>query len=833
MKVPAVLSTPTPDRRPLLGKRTRGHLLATKTGTQGWWQLGEAHWQFRSVEEQEGLLSKIGPALAGLAGRDLILRGTTRPVNAEAIVHDYDVSIPDPPDMDEWQAHLTRYRDRIADARPNCAPGGLVETSIYVGVSLGKGVNVADGAASEKVEKAWRKVADAEAQVGQLLDGRGLYARPVDSLGWLLHRSAAPGIEPPSILSGDWTPRDFDILGETVRKTCRPFGRTVEIAAIRDGQTVRRYAVVLSVGKMEDRWFPEDGSAPWLAFASRMPFPVEWVASGKVVAGRALVDKFDQKRRYAADSIKHSEEHDEMAPEDAIEAQHRAAELHHEAKTGARALTARWHGVVRLVVTGATEDEAVSNARALQQAYLEDESIELVQPWDQVAAIRELIPGEKWATDSFQRHMKVSYLAAGVPNVTGELGNGTGMYLGYTVGDAPGRVVLHNRHTPMEQLNKSGMRLVIAQPGSGKSALGVRLLDDAGQCGEAVLAFDPPGEMAAITRMPRHRGHSLHLDLAAARPGTFETRRLIPMPDRDDFDTDDEYQAEKARVPELRAALFVDSLLMNLPETMKRRDGTEELIGDAVAQADSDPWGTLGVLRDMSMRVNSLGQRVEDEHIARIFRTLERAAHGYARILFPEPGRPLDEDGLEDVGMVVMTMNGMSLPDPHSDPTQWGIPERASVMTTHLAAHYVRRFIHIRPRSERKVVLFDEFYWLADWKDGPTVARTTSRDSRRRNTAAYFLSQHGGDPRKLDPSGDVFTSGGFLGRQEKLSSAQASLQVFDIPTDVGYEEDLRELGPGQFLHVDDEGRAGLVQVDFAHDPELFEAANTTPDGRRP
>jgi hypothetical protein len=177
----------------------------------------------------------------------------------------------------------------------------------------------------------------------------------------------------------------------------------------------------------------------------------------------------------------------------------------------------------------------------------------------------------------------------------------------------------------------------------------------------------------------------------------------------------------------------------------------------------------------------------------------------------------------------------MSLPDPETTSRKdWGIEERASVMTTHLAAHYVRRFMHIRSRSERKDVIFDEVHWLSQWKDGPSVARTINRDSRRRNTFALFESQHGGDAKALDPSGELFTSGGFLGRQEKASSAQASLSLFDLPLNIGYEEVLADLGNGEFLHVDDGGLAGTFQVDIeAMDSELFEVVNlSTPDQGR-
>lgn len=825
MKAPKFLTDPALDNRPLSGRHTNGHLLSTTTQTEGWWRLGEANWWGRPDDELSTLLSKVTPSLAGLVGRTLRYRITTRPVDATAVTRGYDASIRDPRDMGEWAGHLNRVRDWMMDVRPGCAPGGIVETNVYAGVSLGKPVRVVDN--PEKTAAAWAKLADDEASVSQLLAGRGLHGSPLDTggIGWLLHRSIAPGLDPPALVNGEWGPDDFRNLQTQYRRKWRPGMPTVLVHADRVDGTVTRHAIVLTVGRMEARNFPEDGTAPWLAYAARMPFPVEVVASGKVIAGKSLVDKFDMKRRWSEDIIKHHGDHDEAPPEDALQAQERAAELFHEAKTGSRPAIARWHGVVRMVVPGETQQEAVSNARMLAQGYLEDEGVELVRPGDQLDAMRELVPGERAATDSFQRRMKVGYLAAGVPNVTGKLGNTAGMPLGYTTGDTPGRLVRLDRHFAMEHLRKSGLRLTIAQPGSGKSGLALRIMDVAALEGDAVLCVDPPGEMAAICHMPRHRNHSLHLDLAAARPGTFDCRRLIPWPDRDDFDDDDKWRAEKARVPELRVALLVDSMSGLLTESVRARDGMEEVLGDAASRADADPWGMLDILDETGRR---------DERVAMVARELRRAAHGHARILFPDANRPLDEDGLESYGLVVMTLNGMSMPDPHSPRKDWGIEERASVVTTHLAAHYVRRFMHIRPRSERKDVIWDEFHWLASWKDGPAVARTINRDSRRRDTFALFGSQHGGDAKALDPSGELFTAGGFLGRQEKYSSAQASLEQYDLPLGIGYEEVLADLGNGEFLHVDDQGLAGTFQVDVeSMDPELFEVVNlSTPDADR-
>lgn len=822
MKLPAILSDPARgDLRPLSAQRAGGHLVATKRETWGLWRLGEAAWQYRDVAEQEALLSRTTSALASLVGRKVKLRVTTRPADGEAWGRRRQASVSHPLDEQRWNELVERSAARLSTQEPigvpvtlddeggtaydAVSPRGLVETQAYLSVLLGK----ADFA----------KVADDDAEVGGLLAGRGLHARraEIGEQGWLMQRSVAPGHDPDGGEVDWWEVQDFADLSERVRWLCPPFGKAVEVRVARPEGIERRWVVVLSVGRMEDRQFPEDGSFPWLAFASRAGFPVEVVATGEIVSGRALASKFDGKRRIAEDIVHHHEQMDESPPESAFRARDRAAEVHDELTNGSPASNARFHGVVRFVVVGDSEEQAVDRARRLQQAYRAEQRIELVRPWDQVAALRELIPGEACVSDSFQRRLPLRYFAAGVPNVTGKVGNDAGFYLGFTTGDVPGRPVLHDPFHPMEKLNKSGLRSIVADPGAGKSALLCRIGYEAALSGAATFIFDPPGETAQIC--PLVPG-AVHLNLTAARPGTFDPRRLIPMPDRADFDDDDVYQAERARVPELRHELLVDSLKGLTSASAQRGDGLEEALGEAVGEADGDPWGTLEVLRELDVRWHPVAD------------ALRRAAQGSARIIFPDQARPLDEDGLEDVPLIVMSMNGMSLPRQGDDASTWGHPERAAVMTVRLAIHYLRRFIYMRPRHERKVAEFDEAYWLGDMAGGAGVSRTLSRDSRRRNAAGYFFTHHAGDIRRLDPSSEVFSTGGWAGRQEKPSVAKATLELYNIPTGVGYEEQLADLRTGEFLHCDDMGRVDQMYVDFAHLPELFAAARTTPDGMR-
>jgi hypothetical protein len=611
-----------------------------------------------------------------------------------------------------------------------------------------------------------------------------------------------------------------------------------------------QWAVALTVSTMQERPCP-GGPPPWMSAVLGFPFPVQLVVAGSIESASEAAPKFEKRARWQKDQITHQVKVGVEPDESTIETFGDARRLADRLKTGDGVVAlADWVG--RLVVTGPSPKVAADRARAVIKTFDVEQHITLAWERDQVTAIRELVPGVREISRGYHRYSDVALWSTGMPNVTGRVGQQTGMHLGYTSGRMRGRPVRFDPWYPTEVLKRAAIYPVLGDPGAGRSTLGLRAIQECILLGIPVVAIDPAGEWTNVDRLPGGAGRVQTVDLSgrtAGMAGLLALDRLIPDPDPADFCGDDgvvdmvELKAARAAASEQRVAAAIDAMRAVFDDDTWANEARREAIKDSAWDSDGDLWKAV----DWLDRADRDGGCDSNRRLAR---ELVSAAHGTARLLFPARDRAVnlgkDTRGLLGAQVTIITMQGMQFPRPGSDQKHWTSAERSAALIMRLTAYLGRRLIEEHDRRERrgrKLLVVDEASWLANWEYGTAWIASFERHARRWNCPIMLMSQHPADLARLDPEGKTFSSGGFVGWHDKPEPVPASLALTGAPPGLEAvvtglslvaresEEDSGRV-PGEFLFTDADRWTERVRVDLDPYPVLTDVAYASP-GERP
>lgn len=819
-----------------------GHLEVAGSSLWAWYELTPLQWSFRTADKRAQVWDNVRQGLAQLSGHAIKWRVSSKPFPtyefARKLAHATPNPLP-PNEAGDFDLFLERQQQRL-----NTAP--VDENVTMIGVRVGPAPAqrtlrrlYAAETSSEPISDDVVKLLEQVKKVNELVAATDLGGRPLtpEQMAWLRHRSIAMGMPvqlPVSPVQPIWETDDLYAFSDPVDWVYKPMGSTVKIQAKIAGREVTRYVAVVSVGRMPDRMFPEDGRSPWMLATSRLAYPVEWSVTGVLLGADTLTSVADYERRRAQGIKKHYEDHDEMPPPAVDRAISQAVLSYDEITEGDNRTAVRFQGPIRAAVFADTEERCLERVRDLIAVYGRDHHIELVHGSGQAQLLREFIPGEPWSTTGFQRRMSVGYLAAAMPHVSSTLGTPTGPYTGYTVGTAR-RAVLFDGHFSMEVLNAPGVFPLVSDPGGGKShAVGSMAATDV-ELGDYVIVLDPSGPLARLTELPRFKPHSRLLNLTESHPGTLAPWQLVPEPRRDKADNDREYDQMVRRASQERKQLAYDSFRMMMPESMLRDRAVDDVLHKAIRHLGGDVTVNASDIFDVLNGLGEDGRRVAERlHDARQFPLGE--------LLFPEDGQLDLGIQAQDKRLVVITMPGMVVPDPDLGREQWSVEELYAQPLLHLAAFYTSRFIYSRPVNDRVDAYFDENHFMGRWGSGRALGVRLGRDSRKFNAKVVPASQNPDDILAVGPIASLI-GGAFVGRIEDLQTAQNAMRLVRAPEE--YAPVVQGLSPkpapgdpvdiartGEFLFLDPYGRIDKMRFDASWYPELEAALNTTPGHRR-
>ena len=815
-----------------------GHLTFTQSTVTAWYSLPEVRWAFRPDAEREALLSAISEQYAGLAGFRLHLRRTNRPFPADEWARTVDSHTAKPlPDV----SGATSWSDHLVAAQRHLLSVNHAEGQTYLGVTFAR--RSLGDTFSERILRMFgkgttdgerRKLGRTVEQFDEVLNAFGMRGRRVSpqELEWLLFRSVALCMAPPGPLSpvsnGHWERGDLLALTEQVERYRTPYGSTVKLVNRMTGE--ERHVAVLSVGRMEPLEIPEKHE-PWMHFHERLPWPMELSSRIDILGSNSSFKNLEHRLRMIRSQQLDYAEHGIDAPPELERLAKRALVIGDEMTTGLPVESARAHGWHRIAVGGRTREECLERARRLIQLYSRELRISLQHPKNQDQLAREFIPGEPIANTGYVRRMPVKLLAAALPQAASTVGDRRGDLIGRTSGTCR-RPVFLDLHFPMEVRERSGLGVLVAEPGGGKSTLMGALGYLNARRGVQVTLLDPSGPLARLCAMPELRPYSRVLNLTGSEQGTLAPYALIPTPVRSEFATgaggDREYEIAVSNARAERRMLVQDICSMLVPPQVAKEASTATLLRHAVRQVPAEETSTLD---DVVACLQGLDD--DGKELANLL--LDTAEMPLALLFF---GRPPAHLLSADSALTVITMAGLRLPDMKIEREYWSAEESLALPMLHTAHRLAVRRCYGGSMASRKMVGLDEAHFMEGWRSGRSFLVRLARDSRKWNLAAFVASQNPRDILGLDVQNLVSTV--FVGRiAEDQEIASEALRLLRVPVHDGYEATLASLsqadtsssarlGFREFVMRDVDGRVQKVRVDVSYVDGLLEYLDTTP-----
>jgi hypothetical protein len=802
---------------------------------RAWYRLYPDRWSYRSRSALEGVVRRHMLATAGLAQRDggttIVLRRMPVEMSVAAYGARYDSGPSDAPNRDAFARQLGRTL-ALMESEPH------TRHVTYLGIEVSDRtlVNRALWAARHRTgEREQRLIADVLREIGE---SAGLLGRPCTGaeVAELVHRSVGLGLPTPvnpetgENYSGDalLTFTDGTVIDPN------PGGPAVRVRgdAYRNGVPVERWVSVVGMGRVEEFEVP-GGQYPWMAYADRLPFPVEWSAHMEIKSAadaraeiedltNVILDQWNQYRKHPGTT----------PPPDLLLADEAAKQVRRKMAEGKPLESTRVRGWVHAAIIGRTEQECLNNVARFRLHY-KNVLAQFPRLPAQDAHVRSFVPGAEAVSRSHRRRMEVGFWAAAVPTIDAVLGDDTGHLMGFTDGTIK-VPVLRDFHKPIVESEVTGDTAVFGALGSGKTtyvARAVYLDSHPGRGGNKWTVVDPSESFAGMVGLDAYRGGRAYLlDLMNTEDGAGSPFALIPEPKRENYDDDGTYWRAVKDARGRRKMLATDMMFWTLHPNEAKRLGAEQCLSDALAEIEGRP--EQSVERDVIPRLLAMKGR----HAEVAKRLLAYADHPAVR-LYMGQGDP--SANLLDYHLVVLKIAGFKMPDLRLDRTEWSPEERMNMLALLTGAHLAEKRIYELPMTEPKGWVQDEAHVLRQWSSGRLLQARISRDNRKFRLKAFRITH---DPREFLEDGGADRIGEIIGGHLDDEATQAgACELMRIPRREGYEQRFGDLSPidprtnkrpptRRFIHRDPQGNVETIRLDMSDMPELLAA--TSPRDKR-
>ena len=439
--------------------------------------------------------------------------------------------------------------------------------------------------------------------------------------------------------------------------------------------------------------------------------------------------------------------------------------------------------------------------------FYDDLNVKLVRPaGDMLGLHSEFLPASKRYINDYVQYVKSDFLAGLGFGATQQLGESTGIYIGYSV-DTGRNVYLQ------PSLASQGVKGTVTNAlasafvgslGGGKSFCNNLLVYYSVLFGGQAVILDPKSERGNWKETLPEIAHEINIvNLTSDRQNTGLLDPFVIMKDVKD--------AESLAIDVLTFLTGISS-----------RDGEKfPVLRKAIRTvAQSDKRGLLLVIEELRKEDTPLSRNIA-EHIDSF------TDYDFAHLLFSD-GTVTNAISLDNQLNIIQVAD-LVLPDKDTTFEEYTTIELLSVSMLIVISTFALDFIH-SDRSIFKIVDLDEAWAFLNVAQGETLSNKLVRAGRAMQAGVYFVTQSSGDVSKESLKNNIGLK--FAFRSTDINEIKQTLEFFGIdPEDENNQKRLRDLENGQCLLQDLYGRVGVVQIHPVFE-ELLHAFDTRPPVQR-
>ena len=438
--------------------------------------------------------------------------------------------------------------------------------------------------------------------------------------------------------------------------------------------------------------------------------------------------------------------------------------------------------------------------------FYDDLNVKLVRPaGDMLGLHGEFLPASKRYINDYVQYVKSDFLAGLGFGATQQLGESTGIYIGYSV-DTGRNVYLQ------PSLASQGVKGTVTNAlasafvgslGGGKSFCNNLLVYYSVLFGGQAVILDPKSERGNWKETLPEIAHEINIvNLTSDRDNAGLLDPFVIMKDVKD--------AESLAIDVLTFLTGISS-----------RDGEKfPVLRKAIRTvAQSEKRGLLLVIEELRKEDTLLSKNIA-EHIDSF------TDYDFAHLLFSD-GNVTNAISLDNQLNIIQVAD-LVLPDKDTTFEEYTTIELLSVSMLIVISTFALDFIH-SDRSIFKIVDLDEAWAFLNVAQGETLSNKLVRAGRAMQAGVYFVTQSSGDVSKESLKNNIGLK--FAFRSTDINEIKQTLEFFGIdPEDENNQKRLRDLENGQCLLQDLYGRVGVVQILPVFE-ELLHAFDTRPPVR--
>ena len=439
--------------------------------------------------------------------------------------------------------------------------------------------------------------------------------------------------------------------------------------------------------------------------------------------------------------------------------------------------------------------------------FYDDLNVKLVRPaGDMLGLHSEFLPASKRYINDYVQYVKSDFLAGLGFGATQQLGENTGIYIGYSV-DTGRNVYLQ------PSLASQGVKGTVTNAlasafvgslGGGKSFCNNLIVYYSVLFGGQAVILDPKSERGNWKETLPEIAHEINIvNLTSEKKNAGLLDPFVIMKDGKD--------AESLAIDVLTFLTGISS-----------RDGEKfPVLRKAIRTvAQGDRRGLLLVIDELRKEDTAIAHNIA-EHIDSF------TDYDFAHLLFSD-GNVQNAISLDNQLNIIQVAD-LVLPDKDTTFEEYTTIELLSVSMLIVISTFALDFIH-SDRSIFKIVDLDEAWAFLNVAQGETLSNKLVRAGRAMQAGVYFVTQSSGDVSKESLKNNIGLK--FAFRSTDINEIKQTLEFFSIdPEDENNQKRLRDLENGQCLLQDLYGRVGVVQIHPVFE-ELLHAFDTRPPVQR-